>query len=114
MLKSEIREEIITRLKTGVSLYKVILFGSFAWGNPVKDSDIDLVVVTDDDFMPTNYKENMENYLRVSSLLRDMRKEIPMDLIVHTKAMHKAFIQSGSMFSREVMTQGQVLYEKDI
>jgi len=28
--------------------------------------------------------------------------------------MHKAFIQSGSMFSREVMTQGQVLYEKDI
>jgi predicted nucleotidyltransferase len=114
MLKDEVKEQIVTRLKTGVSLYKVILFGSFAWGSPGKDSDIDLVVVTDDVSMPANYKENMQNYLRVSSLLREMRRRIPMDLIVHTKPMHEEFIRLGSMFSREIMERGEVLYEKDI
>ena len=31
---------------------KVILFGSYAWGRPTPDSDIDLYVVTQDDFLP--------------------------------------------------------------
>lgn len=93
---------------------KVILFGSYAWGQPTEDSDIDLIVVTDDDYVPSNYNANMKNYLRVSSLLRDMNRQIPIDLIVHTKPMHQAFIQMGSMFSREIVKRGEVIYEKDI
>ncbi len=76
--------------------------------------DIDLIVVTDDDYMPRNYKENMQNYLKVSSVLRETRKKIPIDLIVHTRPMHEKFIQLGSMFSRDVTKRGVVLYEKDI
>ncbi len=55
--------------------------------------DIDLIVVTDDDYMPRNYKENMQNYLKVSSVLRETRKKIPIDLIVHTRPMHEKFIK---------------------
>jgi predicted nucleotidyltransferase len=114
MLDNEIKEEIVARLKTGIGLHKVILFGSFAWGTPGKDSDIDLLVVTDDRFMPNNYNENMRNYLRVASLLRDIKKKIPMDLIVHTKPMHEEFVQLGSMFSKEIMKRGEVLYEEGV
>ncbi len=113
MLKEEIKKEILARLKE-IKLYKVILFGSFAYGRPETHSDIDLLVVTDDDYLPKNYKENMQNYLMVSSLLRDLKKKISIDLIVHTKPMHDTFIQLGSMFSREVMKRGEVLYEKNI
>jgi uncharacterized protein len=59
-----------------------------------------------------DYNENIKNYLMVSSRLRDLKKTIPIDLIIHTKPMHDAFISMGSMFSREVMQKGDVLYEK--
>lgn len=114
MLQDEIKKEILRKLTGGLSLYKVILFGSFAYGSPESESDIDLIVVTDDDYMPENYKENMQNYLKVSSLIRDIKKRVSVDLIVHTRPMHEKFIQLNSMFSREVMKKGEVLYEKDI
>jgi uncharacterized protein len=109
----EVKKEILKRLEC-IKPYKVILFGSSAYGSSHPDSDIDLLVVTDNDYLPKNYKENMENYHMVSSLLRDLKKNMPMDLIVHTKPMHDAFIHLGSMFAREVLKKGEVLYEKDI
>ena len=114
MVKHEIKNEILSTLTNSLKLYKVILFGSSAAGKAKKDSDIDLIVVTDDDFMPRNYEENMKNYLKVSAVLRDIKTRLPIDLIVHTKPMHKKFIHLGSMFSKKVMRSGEVLYEKDI
>jgi predicted nucleotidyltransferase len=92
---------------------KVILFGSCAWGQPTPDSDIDLYVVTQDDFTPANYQENMQNYLKVAALLREINRRIPLDLIVHTRPVHQAFVRLDSMFAREVMNRGEVLYEAD-
>ncbi len=92
---------------------KVILFGSYAWGQPTEDSDIDLYVVTQDDFLPANYEESMQNYLKVAAVLREINKAVPIDLIVHTKPMHQAFIRLDSIFAREMMTRGQILYEAD-
>ncbi|MBW2608654.1 MAG: nucleotidyltransferase domain-containing protein [Deltaproteobacteria bacterium] len=73
MLQSRIKNEILRTLTNSLKLYKVILFGSSAAGKAKKESDIDLIVVTDDDFMPKNYEENMKNYLKVSAVLRDIK-----------------------------------------
>jgi uncharacterized protein len=112
MVPREIKEQILAPLLERLKLYRVILFGSYAGGVPEADSDIDLLVVTDDDFMPSNFEENMENYLAVSSALREIKRKIPIDLIVHTKPMHERFMQLGSMFSKEVAKNGEVLYER--
>lgn len=93
---------------------KVILFGSYAWGEPTEDSDIDLYVVTAEDFLPTSYAERMDSHLRAARLLRPVNKCVPIDLIVHTRPMHRAFIRLDSMFAREMMTKGQVLYERNL
>jgi uncharacterized protein len=113
MLKDEIKKEILTKMSS-IKPYKVILFGSYAHGKPNDQSDVDLLVVTDDDYLPKNYKENMKEYHKVSSMLRDLKKRIPIDLIVQTKPMHDAFMQMGSMFSREIAKRGEVIYEKNI
>jgi uncharacterized protein len=42
---------------------------------------------TDNDFMPADFVENTQNYLKVSSALRDIKKRIPIDLIVHTRQL---------------------------
>ena len=48
----------------------------------------------------------------MSWVLREIKKRIPIDLIVHTRPMHEEFIRQGSMFAREVAERGEVLYEK--
>jgi uncharacterized protein len=109
-------DELSTRIKdalTPLCPEKVIVFGSYAWGRPTEDSDIDLYVVTQDDFMPATYEQRMQNHLRVASLLRDLNKQVAIDLIVHTKPMHDAFVRLDSMFAREIMARGKVLYERD-
>jgi len=105
-------ELIIEKLKESINPLKIILFGSYAHGNPSKDSDIDLLVVTNDNHYPKNYKEKMEKYLNVSTLLNQFKKNIPIDLIVHTIPMHKRFIELGSMFSKEILKNGKVIYER--
>lgn len=107
------KEQILARLSERIHLYKVILFGSYVSGTYREGSDIDLLVVTDDDFMPATFEENIQNYLKVSSALGDIKRQIPVDLIVHTKPMYEKFISLGSMFSREVSRTGEIIYEKN-
>jgi len=92
---------------------KIILFGSYAYGDPSEGSDLDILVVTGDNIIPSNFSEKSLIYLRISKAITDIKKEFPVDLIVHTKAMHKRFIQNNSLFARELLTKGKVLYEKN-
>ena len=47
MLKDEIEKEVVGKLTKVEKILKIILFGSYAYGNPGKNSDIDLLVVID-------------------------------------------------------------------
>ncbi len=92
-----------------LNLDKVILFGSYAYGTPNINSDIDLYVVTKDEYIPKNWEENRELTRKVSKSLRNLRSKFPMDLIVHTKEMNRDFIKSNSFFSIEIFTKGSLL-----
>jgi len=103
---------IVSRLKS-IGITKIILFGSLTSGEFHTDSDIDLIVVTNDDYMPKSYKEKTEVYLKVSSALTEINGKIPIDLIVYTKPMYNKFNKLGSLFSKEISQKGIVLYEAD-
>lgn len=103
---------IIEKLKPTLP-EKIILFGSYAYGEPTVDSDLDILVVTGDTIIPSSFSEKSKIYLRISQAISEIKKEFPVDLIVHTKAMHKVFIENDSLFARELMTKGKVLYEKN-
>jgi len=92
---------------------KIILFGSYVWGEPTIDSDIDILVVTGDDMIPANFAEKSKIYLRISKSISEIKEKFPVDLIVHTKAMHEKFIETDSLFARELLTKGKVLYERN-
>jgi predicted nucleotidyltransferase len=103
---------IVTKLQN-IGIHKIILFGSLASGDVQLDSDIDLIVVTNDDHLPKSYKEKSEVYLKVSRALTDITGKIPIDLIVYTKPMYDKFNELGSLFSKEISQKGIVLYESD-
>ena len=107
-LPEEIKTRIIESLKPA-DPYMVKLFGSYAWGQPSEDSDIDLYIVTKDEFIPRNYDENMEIYLNVAHYLKDFKRQYATDLIVHTKNMHEKFIDLNSSFSRKIMKDGVLI-----
>ena len=102
---AKIEREIVERLEP-LSPEKIILFGSYANGTPTEDSDIDLYVVTNDDFIPQSWQEKNTIYLNVSKKIRNLRKQVPIDLIVHTKKMHEKFVELNSFFSREINQEG--------
>ena len=104
-------ETIIERL-TGLEVQRVILFGSHAWGQPGTDSDIDLLVVLDEEAVPETSADHGHLHQRVARRLRDVEREVPIDLIVHTRPMHREFLDRNSMFARKVARQGRILYEK--
>ncbi len=104
-LSDEIRNRIVGAIAP-LDPYKLILFGSYANGNPTEESDIDLYVVTKDDFMPNSWREKNEIYLKISRQIRNIRSEIPIDLIVHTKQMNQKFVELDSSFSREIIQNG--------
>lgn len=108
MLTDNIKKEIINSLKP-LDLEKVILFGSYAYGSPTNDSDIDLYVVTKDDFIPNNFKEKMKIKLKVSKSLKNLKYKYDFDLIVHSIPMYEKFINVGSLFSKEIIRNGHRL-----
>lgn len=81
---------------------KVWLFGSFAYGAPTPDSDVDLLIV-------------METSLRNVQQAVEIRKAVdfpfPVDLLVRTPQQIAARLALGDVFFREVLTRGIVLYE---
>ena len=104
----KLKEDILEKLKP-LNPSQIILFGSYAYGTPHKDSDIDLYVVTNDEFMPQTWKEKSEVQQQVSRAIMDIAKKYPTDLITHTKAMHRKFVEMDSMFSRKILNEGIVI-----
>ena len=101
---------IVERLKP-LNPNKIILFGSYAYGEPNEDSDIDLYVVTNDDFIPQTWREKIEIKLKFSKALRDLKQKYDIDLITHTKKMNEKFTMMDSLFAKKVLNEGKIIYE---
>jgi predicted nucleotidyltransferase len=81
---------------------KIILFGSYAYGTPHADSDVDVLVV-----MPA--RNQLDQAVRISLAIDP---PFPLDIIVRTPKNMKWRLEEGDSFLREVVARGKVLYEK--
>ena len=108
MLTEQLQKEIIENLLP-LNPKRVILFGSYAYGSPNSDSDIDLYIVTKENFIPANFEENLQIKKKVYLALSKFRKNYASDILVHTIPVHQKFIELGSSFSKEIMQKGIIL-----
>ena len=92
--------------------YKIVLFGSYANGNPTEHSDIDLMVILDNDHISTTYQERLDKKLYIRTLVLDINQEIPLDILVYSKAELKKIKEYGNTFITEIEKTGKVIYEK--
>jgi predicted nucleotidyltransferase len=82
---------------------KIILFGSYAYGAPHADSDVDVLVV-----MPC--RNQLDQAVKISL---DVDPPFPLDIIVRTPYSLKWRLAERESFLTEITTRGKVLYEKD-
>jgi predicted nucleotidyltransferase len=82
---------------------KIVLFGSYAYGTPHKDSDVDLLVI-----MPT--ANQLSQAARIQYRLT---AAFSIDLIVRTPEQVDWRLAEKESFLTTIMSKGKILYEKD-
>jgi predicted nucleotidyltransferase len=80
----------------------IILFGSYARGQPHEDSDVDILVI-----MPARNQLDMAFKIHWA-----IQPPFPLDIIVRTPKNMKWRLEESESFLTEVVTKGKVLYEK--
>ena len=97
----EITEKIVKEYQPE----KIILFGSWAWGEPGPDSDADLLIVA------RSSKPRLERELKLNAILYP--REIPLDILVYTPdELEQSINKNRNLFLEDVVRNGKVLYAR--
>ena len=102
MVKRQKIKAFVKRVAAEFHPRRVILFGSYAYGKPTADSDVDLLVVMPHEGPPA---------VQASEIRKRIHAGFPMDLVVRSPAEVRRRLDMGDFFIREVMEQGLPLYE---
>jgi len=95
--------EITARIIDALAPERVLLFGSYAWGSPDADSDVDLYVIVSDRSEPSHRLAR-----RGYSALRGIG--VPVDLVVRGRTESARRARLPSTLDHEVLTRGVPLY----
>lgn len=99
----EALNEIVRRLRDALSPVAIYFFGSYAYGDPQRHSDIDLLVVVEDSPL-TAYARDAQAYRALRGL------GIPKDVLVYTRAEFEERSALPVSFERTVKTKGRLVY----
>ena len=97
-------EAVVRRIVERFQPEKIILFGSYAYGRPTAESDVDLLVVMDTPL------RSRQQRLEISRAISP--RPFGIDIIVHTPRQLEQRVAMGDFFLREAVTKGKVLYER--
>ncbi len=100
----EVIQDILEKLLAGYAPQKVILFGSYAYGNPRPDSDIDLLIVKE------TSERFIDRWVTVRRLLSDPTRTVPLETLVLTPQEVSRRLAIGDQFLAEIVEKGKVLY----
>lgn len=95
---------IVDKLVADYQPQRVILFGSYAYGNPRPDSDIDLLIVKD---TPDRFSQRWN---RVRHILSDPARQIAIETLILTPDELAQRTTIGDQFVIDILKRGKVLY----
>ncbi len=102
---TESLEQVVQRLVEGLQPEQIILFGSYAYGQPTEGSDLDILVIVSESTEPP-HRRAQKAYRCVGSI------GIPKDLLVLTREEFEKQMRLVTSLARRVKERGKVLYER--
>lgn len=93
--------EIVVKIAEEFKPEKIILFGSWAWGEPGPDSDVDLLII-----------KKTEDTRKLAREIDDVLfpRSFPIDLIVYRPDQVEKRNKMGDFFISDILSKGKVLY----
>jgi predicted nucleotidyltransferase len=109
--KNEIRRIVlkyVKELEKKIAVNKIILFGSYAYGNPTKSSDIDVAVIS-------NGFKKMDDIKRIM-LLSDYARRIKTDVDIDPIGFTEDELENSDYFELggEILEKGVVVYNANV
>ncbi len=95
---------VVRRIAEKFDPERIILFGAYAYGKPHPYSDVDLLVVIETNERPLAKQLEIERALSPHPF--------GMDILVRTPTQLHERIALGDYFLREIVSKGQILYER--
>ncbi len=105
MVSMEEIEALARRIAEQFQPEKIILFGSYAYGNPTPDSDVDLLVIMDFEGHSARKAAEIRYYLNPA---------FPLDVLVKKPQDAIARAAAGDFFVQDVLEEGKVLADKTL
>jgi predicted nucleotidyltransferase len=96
--------QVASRIASRVKPLRIVLFGSYAYGKPHRDSDLDLLVI-----LRQNPANRLEGYRIVNRAVGSHRW--PIDILVRGREEVESRLNIGDSFMMEILDRGKVLYE---
>lgn len=103
MVSIEAIRDLSARIAADFAPDRIILFGSYAYGTPSDDSDVDLLVILP--FEGKGFRKSLE-------ILNAVDPRFPVDLIARRPDDTDRRYSQGDPLIREALDRGSVLYER--
>lgn len=100
----EVVRNFLPKLIAEYAPQKVVLFGSYAYGHPGEDSDVDLLIIKE------TSERFIDRWVAVRRILSDSSRRISLETLVLTPNEVSQRLAIGDQFVAEIMDKGQVLY----
>jgi len=94
---------IVEKIKENYKPEKIILYGSFVYGNPDKDSDIDLLIIKDTPDRP------IARCVDVRQIMTIDEDALISPLVITPREMEHRLAR-GDQFLQQIISKGEVLY----
>jgi len=104
MIKQKEIKAVVKKIAENYKPEKIYLFGSFAWGKPNYDSDVDLFII----------KNTKEKWLQRHRKVRDLIDGVlPVDLLIYTPKETKRRLDMGDFFIEDILSKGKKIYDSE-
>lgn len=102
MVENQVIRQFCSQIVQHFDPIKIVLFGSYAYGHPTIDSDVDVLVI-----LPFEGRSTQ----KAAEILKLVDPRFPVDLITRTPEQVERRLELGDFFMKEIIEKGKVLYE---
>lgn len=96
--------EVTLKIANNFQPEKIILFGSFAWGEPNENSDVDLFIIKKTDLSTREIAREIDGSI--------FPRPFPMDIVVYKPEQVLEREANNDFFIKDILTKGKILYAK--
>lgn len=105
MIEQDLLSLVVKRLVDVYHPISIYLYGSYAWGRPSEQSDLDVFIVIDKSDEPT-YRRPVKGYHALFGL------NVDTEILVRTKSEFDATKSDVTTLAYKIQNNGKILYAK--